>query len=211
MSILFSAEDLFVVVGLQDLAAKMEERLGSAKKVKKYSSRNRLRRDMLTLNPAYEIFVSGSKSGSDKFFFCRVCHRDVGMKAQGAGEFARHFRSDGHWFRDVTYRVHMGLPVLNRLMEPAVEEIENAYGIDLQSSRESSPLCGRGTHYTSTKLARARKQPVLITREIPHCPRPWSTGYRGALSRPAPGRDFTCCGGIPQFTRGKGHGRATQH
>ena len=99
MSILFSAEDLFVVVGLQDLAAKMEERLGSAKKVKKYSSRNRLRRDMLTLNPAYEIFVSGSKSGSDKFFFCRVCHRDVGMKAQGAGEFARHFRSDGHWFR----------------------------------------------------------------------------------------------------------------
>ena len=31
------------------------------------------------------------------------------------------------------------------------------------------------------------------------------------VSRPAPGRDFTCCGGIPQFTRGKGHGRATQH
>ena len=31
------------------------------------------------------------------------------------------------------------------------------------------------------------------------------------MSRPAPGRDFTCCGGIPQFTRGKGHGRATQH
>ena len=100
---------------------------------------------------------------------------------------------------------------LDDLMEPAVEEIENAYGIDLQSSRENSPLCGRGTRYTSTKLARARKQPVLITREIPHCPRPCSTGYRGALSRPAPGRDFTCCGGIPQFTRGKGHGRATQH
>ena len=100
---------------------------------------------------------------------------------------------------------------LDDLMEPAVEQIENAYGIDLQSSRENSPLCGRGTRYTSTKLARVRKQPVLITREIPHCPRPWSTGYRGALSRPAPGRDFTCCGGIPQFTRGKGHGRATQH
>ena len=31
------------------------------------------------------------------------------------------------------------------------------------------------------------------------------------LSRPAPGRDFTCCGGIPQFSRGKGHGRAIQH
>ena len=100
---------------------------------------------------------------------------------------------------------------LDDLTEPSVEEVENAYGIDLQSSREYSPLCGRGTRYTSTKLARAQKQPVLITREIPHCPRPWSTGYRGALSRPAPGRDFTCCGGIPQFTRGKGHGRATQH
>ena len=100
---------------------------------------------------------------------------------------------------------------LDDLMEPALEEIENAYSIDLQSSQENSPLCGRGTRYTSSKLARARKQPVLITREIPHCPRPWSTGYRGALSRPAPGRDFTCCGGIPQFTRGKGHGRATQH
>ena len=120
MSILFSAEGLFGVVGLQDLAARREERLSSLKKVKKYSSRNRLRRDMLTLNPAYEVFVSGSKCGSEKFFFRRVCHRDVGMKAQGAGEFARHFRSDGHWFRDVTYRVHMGLPVLNRLMEPMV-------------------------------------------------------------------------------------------
>ena len=100
---------------------------------------------------------------------------------------------------------------LDDLSVTPVEEIENAYGINLQNSREYSPLCGRGTRCTSTKLARARKQPVLITREIPHCPRPWSTGYRGALSRPAPGRDFTCCGGIPQFTRGKGHGRATQH
>ena len=100
---------------------------------------------------------------------------------------------------------------LDDLMEPAVEEIENAYGIDLQSSLEYNPLSGRGTRFTSARLARTRKQPVLITREIPHCPRPWETGYRGALSRPAPGRDFTCCGGIPQFTRGKGHGRATQH
>ena len=40
------------------------------------------------------------------------------MKAHGSGEFIRHFGSDGHWYRDVTYRVHMGLPVLNRLLAP---------------------------------------------------------------------------------------------
>ena len=103
---------------------------------------------------------------------------------------------------------------LDRLDDLSVipmEEIENAYGINLQSSQEYSPLCGRGTRYTSTKLARGRKQPVLITREIPHCPRPWSAGYRGALSRPAPGRDFSCCGGIPKFARGRGHGNTPQN
>ena len=99
---------------------------------------------------------------------------------------------------------------LDDLSAHPVEEIEAAYGIDLQNSFENSPLCGRGTRYTSTKLTRARKQPVLVTREIPHCPRPWQSGYRGALSRPAPGRDFSCCGGIPKFARGRGHGRATQ-
>ena len=31
------------------------------------------------------------------------------------------------------------------------------------------------------------------------------------LSRPAPGRDFTCCGGIPKFARGRGHGRPAGH
>ena len=90
-------------------------------------------------------------------------------------------------------------------------ENQKAYGISLQDSPKYSPLCGRGTRYTSAKLTRTRKQPVLITREIPHCPRPWSRGYRGALSPPAPGRDFSCCGGIPKFARGRGHGRTTQH
>ena len=45
-----------------------------------------------------------------------------------AGEFKRHFRSDGHWFRDVAYRLHMGLTIYNRLLEPmelsASEEAE---------------------------------------------------------------------------------------
>ena len=40
------------------------------------------------------------------------------MGAHGSGELARHFCSDNHWIRDVTYRVQMGLPILNRLMEP---------------------------------------------------------------------------------------------
>ena len=43
------------------------------------------------------------------------------------------------------------------------------------------------------------------------CQNCFNTKFTKLQSRPAPGRDFTCCGGIPQFTRGKGHGRATQH
>ena len=73
---------------------------------------------MLDLHPAYKSFVSGAKNGHATYFYCRVCCRDVAMKTQGSGEFKRHFESDRHWFKDVTYRVHMGLPVLNRLMEP---------------------------------------------------------------------------------------------
>ena len=46
-----------------------------------------------------------------------VC-RDVAMKTQGSGEFRRHFECDKHWIKDLIYMVHMGLSVLNRLMEP---------------------------------------------------------------------------------------------
>ena len=98
---------LVYVLGLDDFAEKMGDRLSKRPKEKKYSSRNYLHRRMLNLHPAFP-----------DFFFCRVCRRDVGMKAHGSGEFARHFQSDSHWFKDVTYRVHMKLPVLNRLMEP---------------------------------------------------------------------------------------------
>ena len=73
---------------------------------------------MLSLHPAYPDFVSGAKCGEPTYFFCRVCQRDVRMKAHGAGEFKRPFSSDGHWFRDVCYRVHSGLPIYNRLLEP---------------------------------------------------------------------------------------------
>ena len=108
---------LFVLVlGLDYFAEKVGNRLSKRPKEKKY--RKRLHRRMLSLHPAFPDFVSGAKCGSGKFSFCRVCHRDIGMKAHGSGEFARHFQSDSHWFKDVTYRVHMKLPVLNRLMEP---------------------------------------------------------------------------------------------
>ena len=116
--LLVPAECSFVVVGFQDLNARVEERLSATKKPKQYGSRNMLQRDMLDLHPVYRYFVSGSKCGFSKFFFCHLCQRDVGMIARGSGEFARHFRSDRHWRNDVTYRVHTGLPVLNQLMEP---------------------------------------------------------------------------------------------
>ena len=88
------------------------------RQVRTYGSHKHLKRRMLSLHPAYPDFFSGAKCGEPTYFFCRVCQRDVRMKAHGAGEFKRHFSSDGHWFRDVCYRVHSGLPILYRLLEP---------------------------------------------------------------------------------------------
>ena len=98
--------------------SQLSEKIGDQRRVRTYGSRKHLQKRMLALNPVYADFVSGSKCGKPTFFFCRVCHRDVRMKAHGAGEFKRHFSSDGHRYRDVSYRVHMGLPVYNRLLEP---------------------------------------------------------------------------------------------
>ena len=106
-----------IVIEFQELSEKVEQRLAK-RPVKKYSSRNELHRHMLDRHPAFGDFVTGAKDGKGTHFHCRVCDRDVAMKAHGSGEFSRHFRSDAHWFKDVTYRVHMGLQVLNRLMEP---------------------------------------------------------------------------------------------
>ena len=83
-----------------------------------YSPRNRLRREMVRGHPVLELFVSGSSTGSDKLFFCTICHRDVSMETRGAGELTRHFSGDRHWQADVTYRVHQGPPVINKLMDP---------------------------------------------------------------------------------------------
>ena len=106
-----------LAIEFQELSEKVEQRLAK-RPVKRYSSRNELHRRMLDRHPAFGDFVTGAKDGKGTHFHCRVCDRDVAMKAHGSGEFSRHFQSDAHWFKDVTYRAHMGLQVLNRLMEP---------------------------------------------------------------------------------------------
>ena len=113
--ILYPLRVLFVE--LQEFSGKVEKRLAK-RTVKTYGNSNTLHSRTLSRHPAFPDFVTGSTTGEGTHFHCRVCKRDVAMKAQGSGEFSRHFRSDAHWFKDVTYRVHMGLQVLNRLMEP---------------------------------------------------------------------------------------------
>ena len=65
---------------------------------------------------------------------------------------------------------------------------------------------GRGRS-RGTRILNGRP-PVIIRKEIPHCRAiPLSLASRGALSRPAPGRDYSCCSGIPGFEIGRGQGR----
>ena len=95
-----------------------EARTPHRQRTRAYSSRNRLRRDMLKDNPIFELFVSDSSTGSDKHFYCMICHRDVSMESRGAGEFGRSFFGKRHWLLDITYRVQNNLPTYNRLMDP---------------------------------------------------------------------------------------------
>ena len=105
---------------VRDLSGQLEQISPPGKKAKVYSSLNHLRRDMLCGEEIYSEFVTGSKCGSASMFFCRMCDRDVSMASRGKGEFKRHFMSDHHWERDVTYRVHRSLPVFNKLRESIV-------------------------------------------------------------------------------------------
>ena len=71
---------------------------------------------------------------------------------------------------------------------------------DMKAERGRGPLQSR--KYNG-------RPPVTIKKEIPHCHiLPLSLSSRGALSRPAPGRNFTCCSGIPGFGRGHGQGQS---
>ena len=65
---------------------------------------------------------------------------------------------------------------------------------------------GRGPHQVRKYVSRPS---IVVKEEIPHCHGlPLSLASRGALSRPAPGRNFTCCSGIPGFGRGHGQGQS---
>ena len=125
--------NLCFVLGLEALVSRVESSLTSLHRPKKraYSPRNRLRREMVRGHPVLELFVSGSSTGSDKSFFCTICHRDVSMETRGAGELTRHFSGDRHWQADVTYRVYQGLPVYNRLMDPI--ELSDTHKTDFLS------------------------------------------------------------------------------
>ena len=109
------------VIGFAEFANKIGdslENLGvSPRKKKKYSSRNHLRKDMVAGDEILSEFVSGSKNGLTTYFFCTMCERDVSMISRGASELVRHFTSERHWERDVTYRVHKGMPVFNQLRQ----------------------------------------------------------------------------------------------
>ena len=71
---------------------------------------------MVAGNDILSEFVSGSKNGKSTSFLYTMRERDVSIESRGSGEINRHFASDRHWERDVTYRVHKGLPVYNQLV-----------------------------------------------------------------------------------------------
>ena len=91
------------------------------------------------------------------------------------------------------------------------------------AARERSPRDGRGRKKNQRHESGKRTwpppvteiqwpPPVIIRKEIPHSHAlPLSLAPRRALSRPAPGRNLTCCSGIPGFGRGQGQGRGKYH
>ena len=82
------------------------------------SLRTRLRRSMVKDHPVFELFVTSSSSGVETAFFSTICERDVSIATKGVREISRHFASDKHWLLDVTYRVHQGLQVYNKFLDP---------------------------------------------------------------------------------------------
>ena len=110
------------VVEFEELVTRVEASLEQAspsrRRTRAPSSRSRLRRSMVKDHPVFELFVSGSSSGVETAFFCTLCQRDVYIAAKGECEILRHFASDKHWSLEVIYRVHQGLQVYNKLLDP---------------------------------------------------------------------------------------------
>ena len=111
-------------------------------KVNKYRSRILLDGLTLSLNPIFGDFVIGAQCGKATFFYCRVCMRDGKMGSHGASEFSRHFELKKHCEQDVVYRVPLGLPVLNKLMEPMV------LTANLEDDFQSRPFVDLGGEFT---------------------------------------------------------------
>ena len=88
-----NVEGILVVTEFEELIRRIEMTLEDASRNRKrvYSPRNRLRRGMVAGHPIFELFVSGSSTGSDKAFHCMICQRDVSLESRGAAEFSRHF------------------------------------------------------------------------------------------------------------------------
>ena len=63
------------------------------------------------------------------------------MESHGAMEFCRHFGLLGHLPRDITYRVQMGMPVYNKLLE-SMKLSENHH-----KSNQSWPFVDLGPEY----------------------------------------------------------------
>ena len=110
------------VVEFEELVVRVETSLEnvspSRRRSRPQNPQKRLRRSMVKEHPAFELFVSGSSSGVETAFFCTICQRDVSIATKGIREISRHFSSDKHWALDVTYRVHQGLQVYNKLLDP---------------------------------------------------------------------------------------------
>ena len=115
--------NMFCVVCLNELSENVRDNMGK-KRTEKYRSSNMLSKRRLGLNLLFADLVGGPECGRETHFDCKVCKRDVAMKAQCSGEFCGHYYSDGHWYREVTSRNHIGLPVYNRLMEPMTLSVQ---------------------------------------------------------------------------------------
>ena len=83
--------------------------------------------------------------------------------------------------------------------------------LDEEERKIRDMKAGRGRGPLQSRKYNGRP-PVIIRKEIPHCyALPLSLASRGALARPAPGRNFTCCSSITVFGRGRGQGRGNYH
>ena len=82
----------------------------------KYSSRKNRR--LLSLKPIFKAFVTGCKVWQWRFFLLSGLQARRKDGVPGSSEIIRRYESKKHWEQDVVYRLHMGLPIYNKLMEP---------------------------------------------------------------------------------------------